>query len=105
MIDWTRMQTPAARAAEAMAERMAAARAECRRLILAAVPETTQMNLTAATAANVLSPTDRATFAAGLGWISAMRAAWPAIAAAGTSLEAASWPDVPAGVEALAHRF
>lgn len=105
MIDWTQMQTPAAREAEVMAGRMAAAQAECRRRILAVVPETTQMNLTAAAAANVLSPADRATFAAGLGWIAAMRAAWPAIAAAGIAPEAATWPGVPAGVEALARRF
>ena len=105
MIDWTQLQSPLARASEALAGREAAARAECRRLILAVVPETTQMNLTAAAAANVLSPADRATFAAGLGWIAAMRAAWPAIAAAGIAPEAATWPGVPSGVEALARRF
>lgn len=106
MIDWTQMRTPATLAAEALAARQNAARTECRQRILAVVPETTQANLTAAAAADLLPPADRTTFAAGLGWIAAMRATWPALAEAGTDPAAdASWPPLPPGVAELAARY
>lgn len=101
------MHAPSAEdvAAQAAAARSLAAREECRRRILAVVPETAQVNLTAAAAADLLSPEDLATFKAGLGWIAAMRAAWPGIAAAGQPVGTADWPTAPAAVAALAARF
>jgi hypothetical protein len=92
-------------AAQAAAARSSAAREECRRRILAVVPETAQVNLTAAAAAGLLSPADLATFKAGLGWIAAMRAAWGAVAEGGQPVDAADWPVAPAEVVALGARF
>lgn len=93
-------------AAQLAAQRQAAAREECRRRILAVVPETAQVNLTAAAVADLLPAADLAAFKAGLGWIAAMRAAWGPLAAGSADLYAdASWPAVPEGVAALAARF
>lgn len=96
---------PAVLAAQAAAARNSAAREECRRRILAVVPETAQVNLTAAAAADLLSPADLATFKAGLGWIAAMRAAWGQIAASGQPVETAEWPAPGAAIAELAARF
>lgn len=105
MIDWMQMQPAEALVAEAVAERVAAAKAECRRRILAVANETAQLNLTAASAAGLLAPADRATFAAALAWVAAMRAACGAAANAPDPAEDALWPAVPAGVADLAARF
>lgn len=91
--------------AESAAERLAAAKAECRRRILAVAGETAQLNMTAAAAAGLLAQADRATFAAALAWVAAMRAACTTAAQAPDPADDSLWPAVPAGVAALAARF
>lgn len=90
-------------AAEALA-RAEAARAECRRRILAVAPETAQLNLTAAAAAGILSTADRTVYKAAVVWIAAMRAAWPKLGA-GEWTDAKQWPAVPAGLTELVSRY
>lgn len=92
-------------AAAASAERLAAAKAECRRRILAVADETAQLNMTAAAAAGLLAQADRTTFAAALAWVAAMRAACATAAQAADPAEDVLWPAVPAGVAELAARF
>lgn len=105
MIDWMQMQPAEVLVAEAVAERVAAAKAECRRRILAVADETAQLNMTAASAAGLLSVQDRVTFAAALVWVAAMRAACAAAAAAPDCTDDALWPAVPDGVADLSDRY
>ena len=105
-IDWSQLRTPEALASEELRAREDAARAECRRRIVAVVPETSQMNVAAAAAAGILSEAQMQVYRAGLAWISAMRNAWPDLAAQGVDLfDDDNWPAVPEGIEALAEAF
>lgn len=105
-IDWSRMETAETRAAAALAARREAARAECRRRILAVAPETTQTNLIGAAAAGLLDPAALAAYRASVGWIAQMRAAWGPIADAGFDpADDALWPACPPAVLALAAQF
>jgi hypothetical protein len=99
--------------AEILADREAAARVECRRRIYAEADAETQMNMATAAAVAAATPTETASadllasVGAALGWVAAMRAAWPVLAA---DFEAdihadASWPDCPAEVRALAAQY
>lgn len=96
----------AAEAARALAAAKDAARAECRRRILAVCDETAQINLAAAVAAGMIAGDDLDTYRAGLAWVDAMRGTWEGLAEAGADLaDDANWPDVPAGVAELAARY
>lgn len=96
-------------------ERRAAARLECQRRIFAAASANTQANMTAALAVISAKPAAERSqaeaealdaFAAAVGWIGAMRARWPAIAADGLDpADDAQWPPLPAAAAALAARF
>lgn len=93
----------AAIAADAAAGRDQNVYAELRRRIAAVADETAQMNLAGIAAAGGLSAPDLATFQAGLGWIAAMRAAADTMAGnTDDYTDDENWPDVPAGVAALA---
>jgi hypothetical protein len=106
-IDLSRLITAEAKAAAAVAERADAARAECRRRILAVASEHTQMNMTGAQAAGLFTAPQAAAYAASVQWVAAMRAAWPAIAADADAdiADDAEWPECPAEVLALAAAF
>lgn len=80
---------------------------ECRRRIFAVASTNAQVNMAAARAAGLLSAEDDAAFAAGLGWINAMRGACAALIAAqdATFADDAHWPECPAAVVALAAKF
>lgn len=105
-IDMSKMVTAEAKTASALSDRMEAARLECRARIFAVADATAQINLAAAAAADLLSAQDRADYAAGLGWIAAMRAAWQTLGQSGADIEVDSnWPEIPAGVAELADRF
>lgn len=105
MINWTQLVTAETMAAEAAAKQLAAAKAECRRRIFAVANEAAQMNLASWNSAGLLSIDDRATYAAGLAWVSAMRAACATAAVAPDPADDALWPAVPPGVADLAARF
>lgn len=105
MIDWGSVITAETIAAQVAAGRLAAAKAECRRRIFAVANETAQMNLAAVAAAGLMTAPDRATYAAGLAWVAAMRAACTAAAKADDPSADALWPAVPDGVAALAARY
>lgn len=94
----------AAEAALMLPERI---REECRRRIVAVLSETTQMNLTAARAAGLLTAEQSAAYDAGVQWIGAMRAKYRALRDASDATFAADahWPALPAGVAALATGF
>lgn len=77
-------------------------RAECHRRILAVVDRETQLNLAAAAAVDGLTTAQRAAYIEGLDWISAMRAAWPALIASGADLfDDSNWPAPPESAAAL----
>jgi hypothetical protein len=105
MIDWKQIVTAETVAAEAKAERLAAAKAECRRRIFAVANETAQINLAAVAAAGLLNAGDKAIYATGLAWVAAMRAACATAAVASDATDDALWPAIPPGVAALAARF
>ena len=104
-IDMTQVVTAADKAAAADAERLAAVKAECRRRILAVADETAQINMASAAAAGLLTAAQMTTYAAGLGWVDAMRATWPTMPANTDYLADTAWPAVPAGVAELAAAF
>jgi hypothetical protein len=104
-IDWAQMESPDMRAARAVAEREGVAKAECYRRIIAVVDEMAQLNLASVAAAGLLPAPDLAVYIAGLEWVAAMRAAWPAAARADNATDDALWPPVPAGVAELGGRF
>lgn len=104
-IDWTRMLGAEDRQAQEAADRAAAARAECRRRILAVANETAQMNLAAAAAAGLLTAEETRIYALGVGWVAAMRAACAGAAAAADPGGDSLWPPIPEGVKALSARF
>jgi microcystin-dependent protein len=99
--------TAEAKITAAMAARVEAARAECRRRILAVAAEHTQMNMTGAAAAGLFTAEQQAAYAQAVGWIAAMRGAWPLIAADPEAdiADDAEWPACPAEVVALAAAF
>lgn len=105
-IDLTQLVTAEDKAARALVAAKEAARAECRRRILAVCDETAQINLAAAVAAGAITDDDLDTYRAGLAWVDAMRATWEGLAEAGADIgDDANWPAVPDGVAELAARF
>lgn len=84
-------RTAAERAADEQAERARLARQECRQRILAVASIETQVNLSAARAAERLSAAQVEAHDALIGWIEEMRAA----------VGEQDWPEVPAGVADL----
>ena len=80
---------------------------ECQRRIYAVASQNCQMNMTAYVASGQASDADKATFAAALGWVQAMRAAFASLVAAHdeTFADDAHWPALPDGVAALAAKF
>lgn len=101
-IDFTQMIDAEAKQTARAGAARDAAREECRRRILAVLDETAQLNLTAAAAAGTLPAAALETYRAGLQWIGAMRAAWPAVAG---DPAGADWPPIPAGLTELAAQF
>ncbi len=105
------VDAPEKTAAELLAEREAAARAECRRRIYAAVDQQTQLNI--ATARAVVDQNDPvaddlvAGASALANWVASMRTAWPALAANAEADIAAdsSWPPCPEAVTALVQTY
>lgn len=105
-IDFAAVITAEDKAAEEREARRAAARAECRRRILAVCGETTQLNLAAAAAARELKGPQPGLYRALLAWISAMRARWPELAETGADpADPVNWPAVPEGVAGLVVGF
>ena len=93
-------------AADVLAAAKEAARAECRRRIVAVCDETAQINLAAAAASGLLTPEQMGVYQAGLVWVSEMRSAWEQLAIDGQNVaDDASWPNIPAGVSELAAAF
>ncbi len=95
------------KAAQILIERIEVVKAECRQRIFAAASQTTQMNLTAASSADRLSPEQKAMWAAALQWVDDMRAACPPLIGdpnADYTLDSV-WPALPDGVAALVAQF
>lgn len=102
-IDLSKLITAEDRAAEELANRVEAAKAECRRRILSVADETAQMNMASAASAGLLTTEQMAVWQSALGWVAAMRGAWATLAETDADLsDDANWPDLPAGVAALA---
>ena len=99
------IRTPETITAETAAARLAAAKAECRRRILAVANETAQMNLFGAVGAGLLSPAQMEVYTAGVLWVAAMRAACATAATAPDLSDDGYWPPVPDGVVDLAKLF
>ena len=80
---------------------------ECKKRIYAVADETTQMNLAAAAATDLLSSEDLSTFKASLAWVAAMRANVATLVAADDEDYAADakWPAVPAGAVELGKKY
>ena len=92
-------RTAAQIAAADAADVSAVARRECSRRIYAVISLPTQMNL--AHVKDTFTGADATMYAAGMGWVVDMRAAWPTMAAEGKDpLDDASWPAVPTGLVA-----
>ena len=105
-IDYTQIITPTAKTEGRRLRRREAARMECRRRIMAVANETTQINVTAAASAGLLTADQMTAWRAALGWVAAMRANWRTLAQSGADLsEDANWPALPAGVAELAAAF
>lgn len=96
------IRTAADKAADAAEARARAVKAECRTRILAVLDQYTVSNIQGAALAGELDAVEMETFRAGRAWVAAMLTACRA--ATGTG-EDPVWPDVPAGVSALAARF
>ena len=81
--------------------------AECQRRIYAVASQNCQMNITAWIASGQASASDKAAFAAALGWVQAMRAACATMTAAEDPafMDEAAWPTCPPQAAALAARF
>lgn len=84
-----------------------AIKAECARRIYAVVSDNTQKNMMSNAIAGNFTADDVSAWRAGVAWINAMRAVWPALAAAGdeTYRDDAHWPPCPAEAMALAARW
>lgn len=85
-----------------------AAKIECRRRIVAALPETTQANLAAAAAAGAMQGADLAAYRDAVEWVRAMRERCALIAEERDPVDVgddAHWPPEPGGLEDLAARF
>jgi hypothetical protein len=118
-IDFTQAITAEMKEAEALAERAAGIKAECRARILSVASESTQMNIAQAGVIYAAMRTDGATeeearaqvgFAPGDLMLAAGWKAWVAAmqAECRRAIEAGDdpvWPDVPEGVADLAARF
>ena len=106
-IDLSRIITAETRAAEAVALRAEACKAECRARIFAVADATAQMNLAAAAAAGGLDADQMLAYRSGLDWIAAMRVACQTLIADGAAdaSDDATWPAIPDGVTALADQF
>jgi hypothetical protein len=90
----------------AVEQRAPAVKAECARRIFAVASGNTQMNLTAAAAAGVMSEADAQTNRDQIAWVAAMRARCTDHIANGTPyLTDAAWPAPSAAVLALAAKF
>lgn len=90
------------------------AKEECGKRIFAVADANTQMNIAAAAAMNRLSADDKATFDAALDWVDTMRAKVVVLVGGDDGApkyvervikDDASWPAVPAGVQALADKY
>lgn len=105
-IDFTQVITAEDKLAGELAAARDAARAECRRRIVAVCNETAQINLAAAVVNGALSGDDLATYRAVTAWIADMRAAWRPLAETGRAPgDDANWPAAPPGAAGLAARF
>lgn len=83
-----------------------AAQAECKRRILEVVSTTMQINMAAASAANLLTPEQTAAYISGLGWIQSMRATWRQIVDDGLDVyDDANWPQCPDDAATFASNF
>lgn len=93
-------------AADVLAMRRTAARAECSRRIYAVCDGIAQMNLAAAAATGLLSAGQMDTYRAGIAWVAQMRATWVTLADGdGAISDDGNWPAVPTGVAELAAAF
>lgn len=105
-IDLSKLITAEDRAAEDLAKRVQAAKAECRRRILSVADETAQMNMASAASAGLLTAAQMSAWKAALGWVAAMRSAWHGLANSGADLsDDTNWPALPAGVAELTAAF
>lgn len=105
-IDFSQLITAEDKAAGALPARIEAAKAECRRRILAVADETAQMNMASAASAGLLMAEQMAVWQSALGWVAAMRAAWAVLVESGADLsDDTNWPDLPPGVAELAAAF
>jgi hypothetical protein len=106
MLDWSQRAKTETELAADLAARLDEGKAECRRRIFAVVDEMAQINLVAAASTGLLSEAQRASYIAGLGWITQMRGTWPGLVEAGADLsDDANWPAVPDGAAALVAAF
>ena len=88
------------------AEDHAAARAVCRKRILAAWSKSAQCNLAGAAAAGLLTPQEAAHHRAALDWVGRMRGHWPNLAAAGRDPhDDETWPTLPDAVADFLARY
>lgn len=94
--------------ASSKSEQLAPAiKAECGRRIVAVASPNTQMNMTAARSAGLMSTAEKASYATALGWVADMRAKCDGLidAADQDYLNDAKWPAVPAGVADLCAKY
>ncbi len=106
MLGWSQRAKSETELAADLAARLDEGKAECRRRIFAVVDEMAQINLVAAASTGLLSEAQRASYIAGLAWITQMRGTWPGLVEAGADLsDDANWPAVPDGAAALVAAF
>ena len=108
---------PQAAIAAAVAQRRAAlVKAECRRRIYAEASQEAQANMTAAATVIAATPAEErdaagqamlAAFASAMGWVQAMRANVPVLAAdpGADYADDGNWPPLPPDAEALAAQY